>query len=90
MTKEDIIESYATTLKSWVGLALSKEECVSLISDVTNEALSLGTVGCSKKISDIVLSALYNQDEFNIRRYPDDSIASLDEDKIIDFVKKRC
>jgi hypothetical protein len=44
MTKEDIIESYATTLKSWVGLALSKEECVSLISDVTNEALSLGTV----------------------------------------------
>jgi hypothetical protein len=44
MTKEDIIESYATTLKSWVGLALSKEECVSLISAVTNEALSLGTV----------------------------------------------
>jgi hypothetical protein len=56
MTKEDIIESYATTLKSWVGLALSKEECVSLISDVTNEALSLGTVS---QLSELLPDFLY-------------------------------
>jgi hypothetical protein len=50
MTKDDIIEEYATTLKSWVGLALSKEECVSLMSAVTNEALSLGTVSQQREL----------------------------------------
>lgn len=61
---------------------------LNLLKEVKKQ-FDLHVVGCSKKISDVVLSALYNQDDFEIRRYPDDSISSINEEEVKRFVKNR-
>jgi hypothetical protein len=40
MDKEDIIKRKAKTLKSWVGLGLSIEECESFVGDVVDQVES--------------------------------------------------
>ena len=41
MTKEQLIDRYAQTLKSWVGTGLAKDECIGLIKNAVDEALFL-------------------------------------------------
>lgn len=48
MTKEQIIDRHAQNLKSWVGTSLAKEECIGLIKNAVNEALTLNAVLYSK------------------------------------------
>ena len=50
--------------------------------------LTIQGVVTSKKVSDIVCKALYDQYDFEIRRYPDDSVSSINEDEVIKFVKR--
>lgn len=60
------------------------------VLDAINEAFSLTDVGYCKngKIAEMVESALYKSDEdFGIIRFPDGSIKSIDEDKIMKFVE---
>jgi len=56
--------------------------------EAITKALTLYGVVTSKKVSDIVCKALYDQYDFEIRRYPDDSVSSINENEVIKFVKK--
>lgn len=50
MTKEQLIDRHAQTLKSWVGTGLAKDECIGLIKNAVDEALFLyGVVGQSEQ-----------------------------------------
>lgn len=41
MSKEQLIDRHAQTLKSWVGTGLAKDECIGLIKNAVDEALFL-------------------------------------------------
>jgi hypothetical protein len=41
MKKEQLIDKHAQILKSWVGTSLAKDECIGLIKNAVDEALSL-------------------------------------------------
>ena len=49
MTKEQLIDRHAQTLKSWVGTGLAKDECIGLIKNAVDEALFL--YGVRKSLS---------------------------------------
>lgn len=45
MSKEQLIDRHAQTLKSYVGTGLAKDECIGLIKNAVDEALFLYGVG---------------------------------------------
>ena len=76
MTKEQLIDRYAQTLKSYIGTGLAKDECVGLIKNAVNEALTL--YGVSGMFSEKHLIQAYNDgmeaeqqrcDNFDIENY---------------------
>jgi hypothetical protein len=48
MSKEQLIDRHAQTLKSYVGTGLAKDECIGLIKNAVDEALFLYGVSRSK------------------------------------------
>jgi len=50
MTKEQLIDRHAQTLKSWVGTGLAKDECIGLIKNAVDEALFLYGVSNQREL----------------------------------------
>ena len=50
MTKEQLIDRHAQTLKSWVGTGLAKDECIGLIKNAVDEALLLCGVSNQREL----------------------------------------
>ena len=68
LSKEQLIDRHAQTLKSWVGTGLAKDECIGLIKNAVDEALFLyGVIDSSVTISKQEYDAL-KRDSDNLQK----------------------